>query len=238
MKSNKVLMSYLKYSNKSVFSFVLMVLTVVSLQLVLSVTNHAHANQENWQLKKKADGIEVYVRDSKNSAVKPFKGVMTMDGTLSSVLAVIEDPNACSRWIFNCLNSKVIKKRSDTSSVTYVEVAMKWPVANRDSVVGAIRTQNKSTKLIEIKMKSEPTLAPKVAGKVRIESMHGRWLLRPAGPGKVNVIYEMTADPNGNVPKWLVNKMVVDSPLNTLKGLRKLAKEDKYVNAQVVGIIN
>ena len=48
----------------------------------------------------------------------------------------------------------------------------------------------------------------------------------------------MTIDPGGNVPKWIVNSMVVDLPFKTLLGLREIMKEAKYVNTNITGIID
>ena len=192
----------------------------------------------NWELKKSENGIQVFLRNTKNSAAKSFKGVMTVDGRLSSIVAVLEDIDSYPRWLFSCKSAKTLQQRSDTAVVNYIVTDMPWPVADRDSIVGASRSQNKSSKLIEIKLLAEPKLIPEVAGKVRIETMQGRWLLRPAGPGKINVIYEMTVDPGGNVPKWIVNAMSVDLPFNTLSGIREVMKEDKYLDAKFKDIID
>lgn len=230
-------MSHKNLFNKSTSSFILSLCFIVFLNMF---SNLAVAENKaiNWELKKSENGIQVFLRNTKNSAVKSFKGVMTIDGRLSSIVAVLEDIDSYPRWLFNCKSAKTLKQRSDTAVVNYFVTDMPWPVADRDSIVGASRSQNKSSKLIEIKLLAEPKLIPEVAGKVRIETMQGRWLLRPAGPGKINVIYEMTVDPGGNVPKWIVNAMSVDLPFNTLSGIREVMKEDKYLDAKFKDIID
>lgn len=230
-------MSHKNLFNKSTSSFILSLCFIVFLNMF---SNLAVAENKaiNWELKKSENGIQVFLRNTKNSAVKSFKGVMTVDGRLSSIVAVLEDIDSYPRWLFSCKSAKTLQQRSDTAVVNYFVTDMPWPVADRDSIVGASRSQNKSSKLIEIKLLAEPKLIPEVAGKVRIETMQGRWLLRPAGPGKINVIYEMTVDPGGNVPKWIVNAMSVDLPFNTLSGIREVMKEDKYLDAKFKDIID
>lgn len=230
-------MSHKNLFNKSTSSFILSLCFIVFLNMF---SNLAVAENKaiNWELKKSENGIQVFLRNTKNSAVKSFKGVMTVDGRLSSIVAVLEDIDSYPRWLFSCKSAKTLQQRSDTAVVNYIVTDMPWPVADRDSIVGASRSQNKSSKLIEIKLLAEPKLIPEVAGKVRIETMQGRWLLRPAGPGKINVIYEMTVDPGGNVPKWIVNAMSVDLPFNTLSGIREVMKEDKYLDAKFKDIID
>ena len=85
--------------------------------------------------------------------------------------------------------------------------------------------QNKSNKRVEIKLLAEPKFVSKVAGKVRIEKMNGRWLFTPIEEDKVNIVYEMSIDPGGNIPKWVVNALAVDLPFYTLKNLRKIVKK-------------
>ena len=38
----------------------------------------------------------------------------------------------------------------------------------------------------------------------------------------------MNADPNGNIPAWLVNSAAVDTPFKTLKALKAQVKKDRY----------
>jgi len=206
------------------------------LSCLLMVTSLVDANTQ-WRLDKDEGGIQVYLRDTSGSALKSFKGTMTINRSLSSLLAVLEDINSYPRWLHNCRSAKTLKQVSETELVNYIVTDMPWPVADRDAVVAASRTQNKSNKRVEIKLLAEPKLAAKVAGKVRIEKMRGRWLLTPIAKDKVNVVYEMSIDPGGNIPKWVVNALVVDLPFYTLKKLRKISKEDIYATANIKGII-
>ncbi len=203
----------------------------------LIFSTYVEANSK-WRLDKDEEGIKIYLRNTPGSALKSFKSTMTVNRSLSSLLTVIEDTRSYPRWLHNCRSAKLLKQVSETEIVNYVVTDMPWPVADRDAVISASRSQNKSNKRIEIKLRAEPKLLSKVAGKVRIENMHGRWLLTPQGKDKVNVIYEMSIDPGGNIPKWVVNAMAVDLPFYTLDKLRKISKEDKYANAKVKGILD
>jgi hypothetical protein len=55
---------------------------------------------------------------------------------------------------------------------------------------------------------------------------------------KVKITYELSIDPGGNLPKWLVNTLAVDFPFNTLKNLRQLVKKPLYRDAKRSYIIN
>jgi len=211
-------------------------LCFLCVSFLLISSSIAEANSQ-WRLDKDEEGIQVYLRNTSDSAVKSFKSNMTVNGSLSSVLSVIEDIDSYPRWLHNCRSAKVLQSTSETQSVVYVVTDMPWPVVDRDAAFTSHRIQNKTNKRIEIKLSVLPKVVANVAGKVRIQKLQGRWLLTPLEKGKINVVYEMSIDPGGNIPKWVVNAMAVDLPFYTLKKLRKISKEDKYATAKVKGII-
>lgn len=195
------------------------------------------ANANTWVLSKDEEGIQVFLRNTPNKAIKSFKSTMTVNGRLSSVMAVLENVNSYPRWLHNCRSAKILKEISGTKKLMYVVTDMPWPVIDRDAIYEATRTQNKINKRVDIKLVAKPTMASKVVNRVRINTMQGSWILMPVGNNKTEVTYEMTVDPGGNIPKWIVNTLVVDIPFFTLKKLRKVSKEDKYKNAVIEGVI-
>jgi hypothetical protein len=62
---------------------------------------------------------------------------------------------------------------------------------------------------------------------VRIENFWERWIISPMDKGYVQVIFEGFVDPNGNVPYWLYNLVVTETPLKVLQNLRARALSDK-----------
>ena len=230
-------MKYLTNSRTNLL-FISVVLSIVLSLTMVFATAEVTSTTNTWRLNKEEESIQVYLRNSKNSAAMSFKGTMTVKSKLSSVLAVIGDVSSFPRWLYLCRSAMTLSSSDETRLINYIVLDMPWPLLDRDSLVVTSPSQNKSTKRVEIKMHAEPTYVLKVAGKVRIETMYGRWLLTPVGSGEVNIIYEMTADPGGNIPKWLVNSMIADLPFYTLLNLREVIKEDKYANAKIPGIID
>ncbi len=196
-----------------------------------------------WQLTKEKEGIQIYVRDNPNSALKIFRGVTTIPAKLSSLVAVLDDVKAMPKLLHNCQSAKTLKEVGNTSSTIYVVTKMQWPVKNRDSIVYSVLSQDKKTKKVLIKMQSQPKAVPLKQGMVRVQTMSGYWEFMPiiiAGKnsGKVKVTYELSLDPGGNLPKFLVNTLAVDFPFNTLKNLRQLVKKPAYRDAKRPHIIN
>ena len=197
-----------------------------------------------WQLAKQEEGIQVYVRDNPKSSLKVFRGIVILPSTkLSSLVAVLDDVNIMPQLLHNCKSAEILKKEDKLSTTLYIVSKMPWPVKNRDSVVHSVMTQDKNTKRVLIKMRSNPKAVPLKRGMVRVAAMSGYWELMPVmidgkESKKIKVTYELSVDPGGSLPKWLVNTLAVDFPFNTLKNLRQLAKKPVYRNAEHPNIIN
>jgi len=186
------------------------------------------AAQGNWYLEKEEDNIQVFVSETKGSSLKSFRGVVTVDSSLNSVLSVIADASSYPRWLHNCKSAKTIKRVDESEIYNHIVTDMPWPVIDRDSVVQSIKTVNKTTNQVTIKFVAKPAMIEKLPKTVRITKMNGLWELTPLDNGKLKILYQMSVDPGGSIPKWLVNSLVVDIPFNTLNNLRRIAKEDRY----------
>ena len=199
---------------------------LLSLALMFSVSLCGAEN--DWYLEKEEDNIEVFVAKTKGSAVKSFRGIVNVKSSLKSVLSVITDASSYPRWLHNCKRATTIKRVGDNEIFNHILTDMPWPVFDRDTVVHSIKTQNDSTKQVTIKFVSKPELLDKLPKTVRITDMQGRWELTPLENGQLKILYQMSIDPGGSIPKWLVNSMVVDIPFYTLSNLRQIAKESNY----------
>lgn len=191
-----------------------------------------------WELSKQSEGIQVYVRDTPKSALKSFRGIVTIPARLTTLMAVLEDTKAFPRLFHQCKSAKSLKKVGNKESYTYVLTRMPWPVNPRDSITHSIVSQDKKTKRVDITIHSKPNMVKQKAGVVRVKQLAGRWELMPLKNGMTRVVYELSMEPGGNIPVWLVNMLVVDMPYYTLSNLRKLVKEPVYKSAKRSYIID
>ena len=197
--------------------------------LLLMVFSVPTVGAENpWYLERDEDNIQVYVAKVKSSAIKTFRGVATVDSSLKSVLLVIADASSYPRWLYNCRSAKMIEFVSYNEIYSHVVTNMPWPTVDRDSIIHSTMTQNASTKKVTIKIVGKPQMLGKLPNTIRITDIKGQWQLTPLKNGRLKILYQMSADPGGSIPKWLVNSMLVDIPFYTLNNLRRIAKEPQY----------
>ena len=182
--------------------------------------SHVSLAEEPWLLAKDSDGIKVYVRDVSNSRLREFRGEIALTTNPERVLEVLQDVPSFYKWMPDIVTAESLKV-SDDERYHYLENAAPWPVSHRDGVYHFTysRSNDSGTTVTTVRVEAVPDYLPARAGKVRIPRADGYWKLVATADG-VDVTYQMHADPGGSIPSWLANQTVVDTPFNTLKGLR------------------
>jgi len=215
-----------------------MLTNIFKVLLIASVFFSSSLYADNtWQQNKNEDDIRVFTKDVQGTALKAFRGVVTIPARLSSIVAVIDDTSVYVKLFHNAKYAKDLMRVSESEAYKYMITALPWPAVNRDSIIHSNLKQNQKSRVVQITMKSMPNYIPSKTGLVRIQKMTGRWLLVPEG-NNVKVFYEMNIDPSGSLPTWLVNAMSIDLPFITLKNLREIVKQDKYRNVKNSYIID
>ena len=222
--SLKIVFYTLKFLKLSTKYYPLLLIT----SLLFSPSRYAN----NWQLTKEKEGIQVFTKNTPNSSLKSFRGVISIPTHLSAILTAISDTSVHSDLFPYNKQMQVIKQISITESYQYIVTVLPWPAKSRDSIIHTFLKQNKTTKTIQITLNGVPNYIPVKPNLIRIQNLSGRWLLVPEKNG-IKVVYEMHIDPAGNLPTWLVNNLSVDLPFITLSNLRKLVKQPKYQKAKL-----
>ncbi len=193
-----------------------------------------------WEFKKNTRGIKIYTRDapSSSSGLKELKFTMEIETTLKNIAAVLLDVANYQNWVYKCTVSKKIEKAENLNSYDYYVADFPWPISDRDLYSYTTMIQNPITKVVQAQTVSRPTLRPKIEDLVRVINHKNQWIIRPLNSNKVEVTYYLSSDPAGNIPVWLVNLVIDQGPVKSMKKFVKLLDLDKYKNAEVKAIEN
>ena len=205
---------------------------------ILSAVVLPSVAESPWESVKNANGIEVSVRPVSGSAIKEFKAVTEVKGSISSVLALFEDAGSYTKWIYRCTEAKVLYHKNDYERITYNVTSSPWPVEDRDIPVKSIISQNKKTAVVTIALTGLPAYIPAKPKKVRMTKLNGYWLIEPLGNGRLRITYRLHSEPGGSVPDSLVNSALVDIPYNTLNNLRKMVNQSPYKDTKYDMVID
>jgi hypothetical protein len=72
---------------------------------------------------------------------------------------------------------------------------------------------------------------------LRVTDFHAKWVFTPTSNG-IKGVYTLHSDPAGELPDVVINMFVDEGPVNSMKALKKMIKEKKYIQSSSHGIIN
>jgi hypothetical protein len=187
------------------------------------------SGQPNWKLVAHEDGIQVFSKTVMDSRIKALITTCEIKANLAQLEALLLDVEAAGQWICHTKSCSLLKKVSASELYYYTEVALPWPLSNRDFVTHMKIFQDPVTKIVTISTPAVPGVVAERAGIVRVNHSVGTWVLTPLGKECVKIEYTLQVDPGGIIPAYIVNAFAVNAPVLTIKKMRGILP--KYKNA-------
>ncbi len=177
------------------------------------------AKAQDWKLEKDSDGVKVYTRRIEGWGLKEFRAVMQVKTSLKEVEALLRDAPARSQWMHNTINTRDIKGKSTNEVYSYSVIDVPWPATDRDNVT-KMHFKYSLPKEFTVELTSADGIEAENDCCVRIPRMKGYWKAVDLGNGLIEITQQAVADTGGNIPDWMANGSVIDSPFNTLKNMK------------------
>lgn len=195
--------------------------------------------QGEWVLAKDSQEVKVWKKTTPASSIKSFKATTTVKSSLSALMTLFYDLEAAPQWIDRCSRVVALRRNDDLREyVLLMETDIPWPVSDRDAVIVGRWWQDPKTLALNLRGEGAvPGLYPENPSFVRSKAVRSYWTFRPVGNGMVEVSTEGYADPSGNLPPWVVNIVIQESPYNTLVNIRNIIRKDKYQKAVFPGVV-
>jgi hypothetical protein len=179
-----------------------------------------------WEPKKNEDGIQVSVRKVEGSRLLEFRGVTIVDREIAEVTAFYEDAAHMKKWFHQCSESKLLIDESPDKKVLYFAIDLPWPVKDRDAVYRRIKTKT-ADGTVEYHAEVVAGVYPLQKDRIRMPGIRGVWRFTPLADRRTEVYYQQHGDSGGFIPVWLVNRLSVNIPFETLKSLRAALQKRK-----------
>ncbi len=201
-------------------------MTAATSMLAVSLT---WADVGPWELEAQDEDkdISVFTRTVEGSPLKEFKGVTHIKSEVSTFVALLRDSDVATDWMHNVIEFNVMESPSDTENVVYTVNKTPWPVTNRDAYIRSSMTANADGSVVS-SITAEPEYKEGNDDYIRMPELKGSWTFTPQAEGVVEVVYQVHANPGGSLPDWLVNNIVVETPMNTLTNLHEIIQDEKY----------
>lgn len=216
--------------------------SLLCLALAVSATSHAAKNDEDddkteylpydekatqeWSLIKndKRHQIKTYSKQEDNRRYRSFKVQGILDGSLEAAARCQFDIDNLTTWYMNAIESKMLKRVSDTEYYFYFRLKMPLGVPQRDVVVKAkIHPYSTKTGFLGISYTSAPDFIPVKPGVIRMPAYETSTKLTPISADQVEEQLEGYADPGGDgMPTWLVNYAQRRAPYANMLGRQRV----------------
>jgi hypothetical protein len=200
---------------------------MLSMALLAAVSFPAAAAEYPWKVKKDEDGIRVSVRKVEGSSILEYKGTVVVDASPEAVVRLFEEDGRMPEWFHQCTEVRLLRANSPEDKALYFVISMPWPVKDRDLVFRRVRSRDPATGSVEYRTSSLSEVYPEQDGKVRMPYLKGLWRFTPLGDGRTEIYYQQHSEVGGHIPNWLVNKLAVNIPFNSLSRFRRLLLKPK-----------
>lgn len=189
-----------------------------------------HAKAQNWTFIKEVDGIKIFTQNEFGSSLKSYRGETDINASMEKVCALLGTAKNLDWWSEDVTNIKILEYKDQKFIQYYFIYDMPWPVTDRDLVVESIIKMDTATGIYTVSSKPLLKKIPVNTELVRINKYRQKWTVQPQGNGKVHVILEGLIDPGGNLPAWVLNMLITEMPLKTIRLLRERAISPKPAN--------
>lgn len=187
--------------------------------LYLGFLSHC-LGQSSWKMIADKEGIQVFSKTIPNSKVKAVKVECELQATATQLVSLLIDLPFAPQWVSHTRSCELVRRVSASELYYYSEVALPWPLENRDFVAHVKVTQNPQTKVVAVNAPAVPGFVAEKKGIVRISHSIGQWQITPIRAGVIKVEYTLQVDPGGIVPAWLVNLLAAQGPLESFHNMK------------------
>jgi len=175
---------------------------------------------QKWEFIKEKDGVRIYTRKEANTSLKSFRGEATLHTQMDKVCTLIGNVKNVDWWDKNLREITVLSYEENKNIRYYLIYGVPWPLTDRDLCVEAKITTDPVTGQRVIYSVPLDNVIPEKPGLIRIKKYWQKWTIQPMENGTIYAVLEGFVDPAGNVPAWLYNMVIVDTPLKIFRGIK------------------
>lgn len=177
-----------------------------------------------WTFVKSEEGIRLFTRKEEGSSLKSFKGVMDVHSTMDKVCDLIGNVKNHDWWDENLREIKVLSYEKDKYFQYYLVYHVPWPFTDRDLCVEANESIDQVTGRRTIVATPLTNVIPEKPDLIRIKKYSQKWTIQPMENGVIRITLEGFVNPAGNVPSWLYNMVIIETPLKVMRRVKKFVQ--------------
>lgn len=190
----------------------------------------------NWQFQHQNHEVKVFTRTGPNGQLW-VKGQTELNSNLSALLVLLNDTRNSKLWIANNQSVEVLKRPAYHQAIVHSVFNAPWPVNNRDMITHSITRQDPESLQVTIQITNRGDQYPLTPSVVRMSGVTGQWEITPLDHPRIRIVYQGTAQAEGNIPLWLANQTLISSTFDTFVNLNQRLPQAAYQNKPIRGIL-
>jgi hypothetical protein len=174
-------------------------------------------------------GIRTWIKQEDDKQYRSFKVEAMLDGDVETFSKVLVDADNFSKWYWEVLESKLLKRVSATEYYLYLKHRAPIGQPDRDVILHAVfEPQTALDRSLTLTVKAAPNYLPHKPKLVRMPAEDMTVRVTPQDNGKLLLEAEGYVDPGGNVPNWAINFIQRSAPYSIMLGLQRMMKHPDY----------
>ncbi len=201
----------------------------ISTAAVLMFSSFTMAEVGPWELKEYEEdkNIQVFTRTVEGSPLDEFRGVTQIKTSVNSLVALFKDADAAPDWMYEVTEFKAIERMSENNNIYYLVNNAPWPVTDRDIYI-QLELSADANGVVNTKITGHSDYKADREDHIRMLNLKSHWTFTPKADGMVEVVYQVHADPGGDLPSFLANTVMIETPLNSLDKMHDIIQDEKY----------
>jgi hypothetical protein len=165
-----------------------------------------------WEFVCEENGVTITRTSVPKSPLKCTKGVAVMKASPIEVYELVRNIEIYKTWDPKIVESKLIRKLSDNTSINYLELAPWFPVSARDvCFIQYVKKEKNGTYIVAWRSVEDP-LVPKKRGVVRALMSTSGFVITPLQRQSL-VTFVLQFDLKGWIPTALMNQVTATQPM-------------------------
>ncbi|RZU47839.1 hypothetical protein EV700_0806 [Fluviicoccus keumensis] len=173
--------------------------------------------------------IKTWIKQEDDKQYRSFRVEATLNGDVETYTRVMLDADNFSKWYWEVLESKMLKRVSATEYYIYLKHRAPIGQPNRDVILHAVfEPQSGQNKTLVMRVNAAPGYLPEKPKLVRMPAEDMTVKVTPLPGNKVQLEAEGYVDPGGNVPNWAINYIQRSAPYSIMLGLQRMMLNPEY----------
>lgn len=177
-------------------------------------------SQEQWELKKNKNSVKVWTKDAPGWSLRQYRAACLINANVDSVFNFVIDWSKRTSWYAENTVCKVLHQSGTDEFIIYEVYAAPWPVDDRD-IISKVLTSKEPNGSYLIRVSALPNYAPRKKDLVRVEKALGSWKIEQIDENTTQVSLEAKSNSGGEVPEWLANMFIEETPFKSLSNLKE-----------------